>query len=178
MQRGGASGKGSSSAETNQTVTNNQVATESGIAVGGTNNSANISIRSLDPEVAEAAIRGNSTVSMFAIDRNADVSKFATGAVTQLSALFGDHISDLAAQNINLLQSVNQESADVAINSQNLAAHALDESFAISRSVAPQDPNYARQVLAGIDSKTIVYVILGILGILGLGYFFLKKGKS
>ena len=134
MQKGGASGKGSSSAETTQTVTNQQVATESGIAIGA-NSSAAINVSTLDPEVAEAAIRGNSDVSKFAIDRNASVSAFATGAVTQLAGLFGDKVSDLAAQNINLLQSVNQESADVAISGQQLAARALDASFADRKSV-------------------------------------------
>lgn len=172
----GASGKGSSSAETNQTVANNQVATESGIAVGGSNNDTRISVTTLDPEVAAAAIRGNSDVSKFAIDRNAAVSEFATGAVTSLAGLFGNQISDLAAQNINLLQSVNQESTNVALSSQQLASRALDESFAVSRAVAPQDPNYTQTTLADTQSRTVIYIVVGAIVVFA-GFFFLRKAK-
>lgn len=171
----GASGKGSSSAETNQTVANNQTAADSGIAVGGTNNSANISVSTLDPEVAEAAIRGNSDVSKFALQSNADVSEFATSAVTSLSALFGDKVSDLASQDINLLQSVNQENTDTALSAQQLASRALDQSFAISKSVAPQDASYAQETLASTDSKTLIYVVMGIVALVGLGFIFFHK---
>lgn len=179
----GASGKGSSSAETNQTVTNQQVATESGIAVGANSNAA-ISVTTSDPEVLEAALKANTAVSSFAADTN----KFAIGAVTDLAGTsilaqnalatkFGNNVSDLAAQNINLLQSVGQEQSNVALQAQALASRALDQSFGVSRAVAPQDPNYTTSDLASTQSKTIIYIVLGLVAMLGLGFLFLKKSR-
>lgn len=170
-------GKGSSSAETQNTATNNQVATESGIAVGGTNNSANISVTTSDPEVLEAALKSNTDVNQFATDAVTTLAGTSILAQNSLATKFGQNVSDLAAQNINLLQSVNQENTATTLAGLDVAKGALDQSFAISRSVAPQDPSYAQETLAQNNSKTIIWIVLGMLG-LGIVFFFGFKKKA
>lgn len=200
----GQSGKGNSSAQTTNQVSNQQVATTSGIALGAGATGNEINVSSSDPKVAAAAIAGNSQVAGEALGSNvavtsdalnfaghaadvaAQTNQFATQAVENiaggslqlqdnLATKFTGAVSDLAAQNINLLQSVGQQQTDVALNAQNAAKDALDQSFAVSESVAPQDPNYATESLAGTQSQTIVYIVLGILAILGLGFVFLRR---
>ncbi len=189
----GTSGKGSSSAETTQQVENNQVATESGLAFGRNATGNEVNITTDNPEIVKAAIAGNAYVSDKALGFAgasaaiaADVNKFAVGAVENLAGTsvlaqnalatkFGQNVSDLAAQNINLLQSVNQEQTDVALRALGVSNDALDKSFAVSRAVAPQDANFTQSDLAATTGKTILYLVLGLVALLGLGFIFYKK---
>ncbi len=189
----GTSGKGSSSAETTQQVENNQVATESGLAFGRNATGNEVNITTDNPEIVKAAIAGNAYVSDDALKFAgasaaiaADVNKFAVGAVENLAGTsvlaqnalatkFGQNVSDLAAQNIDLLQSVNQQQTDVALKALGVSNDALDKSFAVSRAVAPQDANFTQSDLAATTGKTILYLVLGLVALLGLGFIFYKK---
>ncbi len=198
----GTSGKGSSSAETTQQVENNQVATESGLAFGRNATGNEVNITTDNPEIVKAAIAGNAYVSDKALGFAgasaaiaADVNKFAVGAVENLAGTsvlaqnalatkFGQNVSDLAAQNINLLQSVNQEQTDVALRALGVSNDALDKSFAVSRAVAPQDANFTQSDLAATTGKTILYLVLGprlssLFARLGTPWFpFLRHGET
>ncbi len=190
------SGKGNSSSETKQTAYNQQVATESGIAIGA-NSQASISVQTSDPEVARTAILGNSAVAGAAFNfaghsaeiaaetnrlAQAGVERIAGGSILAQSELAGRSIdaqnfltskfstdtANLAAQNISLLQSIGNQQSDIALAGQKLAGDALTQSFAVSRAVAPQDANYSVTELAGTASKLVLYIVLGIAAIFGI----------
>ena len=172
----GQSGKGNSSAETNQTANNYQVATQSGIAVGGANNSANINVTTADPEVAKAAIQGNVYATNSALnfaghaaDVAAAANEYATGAIQNVASLsissaddlstkFLGAVNDTTASNINLLQSLGQQQSDVAINSEKLASDALASSFSIAGQAAPHDAGAVAENLSTTTSKTFLYL--------------------
>ncbi len=191
----GQSGKGNSSAETKQTANNYQVATQSGIAVGGQGNSANINVSTADPEVAKTAIQGNAYVSSQALLANthttdsalnfaghaadvaASVNEYATGAIKDVASLsivsgndlstkFLGAVNDTTAKNINLLQSVGQQESDTAINAQKLASEALQSSFSIAGNAAPQSAGAVAENLSAITSKTFLYIAAAVGAIL------------
>lgn len=181
----GQSGKGNSSAATTQNVSNQQVATESGIAIGA-NSKADINVNTLDPEVAKAAIAGNVLANRdslvfagHAAEVSADVNKFSTLAVSniasasilgqnELATKFIEGAGDLAAQNVNLLQSLNQQQTDVALRSLGTANDALTQSFAVSRATAPQDANYT-------VTSAIKYIAIALAVVFGAMFIFRKK---
>lgn len=186
------SGKGNSASETSSTtnVSNQQVATESGIAVGA-GSSASISVTSSDPGVVKEALRANAatsgsafTFAGHAAEIAAQTNALATRSVENiagtsilaqnaLATKYTEHVSENAAQNINLLQSVAQQGTDIALSGQKLAGDALDKSFAVSRAVAPQDANYS-------STETTKYYVYGAVAIavIFLGMLFLRGKRS
>jgi hypothetical protein len=181
-------GNSSSKQESKTNVTNQQVATESGIAVGA-GASANISITSSDAETTKNALiasaANNQSAFNFAghaAEVAADTNRFATTAVRDiagtsieaqnaLATKYTEHVSDTAAQNINLLQSIAQQQTDVGLKGLDVANEALNKSFAVSRAVAPQDANYTQTE----TSKYMLYAVIAVAVIFGLSTFLFRK---
>ncbi len=168
---GGASGKGTSQAKTEQTVTNKQVATQSGIALGSDANNNTINVQSADPEVAKTAIAGVTIAESQALNfagRAGEAALATSDRATQsaiqsttfLASKVGDVLGENARQNIGLLQSVAQNSTDVALKSESVASAALDKSFDVAKSTAPQDPSYALQTTIGKVGYIIAAIVV------------------
>lgn len=186
---GGASGKGTSQAKTEQSVVNQQTASTSGIALGAQSHNNTVNVQTADPSVARTAIEGNviaegqalqfaghaadvaSRTNEFAIGSVESVAKYSVGANTSLATKFLDSVNENSKANIGLLQSVGQNETDIALQAQRASAQALDASFQVSRSVAPQDPSYALQTTL---SKT-AYIIMAIVAAVFLGFFITRK---
>lgn len=175
-------GKGNSSAATTQTANNEQVATQSGIAIGAKAEGNTINVSSSDPEVAKYALGSSlsfaghaadvaGAVNESAISGLKGVAELSISSGNDLAKKFLSSVSDTAAQNINLLQSVGQNETEVALNAQRSSAAALQSSFDVSKSVAPQDPSYALQTTLSKTAYIIVAVVVA--GFLGL--FLLRK---
>lgn len=196
---------GDKKTETNVTnnVSNQQVATESGIALGANSSGNSIAISTSDPEVTRAALgagvataRDSLSFAGHAADVAASVNALALRSVEgiagqsidqigrnsargfdfaeSLSSKFSKESGDLAAQNISLLGSIANQQTDVALNAQNKASEALDKSFAVSRATAPQDSNFSLTEIVGSTQKTIVYVFVGI-AVLATAFFMFRK---
>lgn len=190
------SGKGNSAQQTNQSATNQQVATTSGVAVGA-NSQASINIQTSDPETVKAALLANAGVNRDSLVTNAHVTDSALDfaghaaevaastnrqALTSIENIAGGSIlanSNLATKfidnsskdynsGINLLQSIGNQQSDIALASQQLASRALDSSFAVSRAVAPQDTNFT-------VTTTIKYIAIGLAVVFGAFFIFRKK---
>lgn len=190
------SGKGNSAQQTTQQVSNQQVATQSGIAVGA-NSQASINVQTSDPETVKNALLANASVSRDSLTTNAHVTdsaldfaghaaEVAAGtsrqALTSIENIAGGSIlanSNLATKfidsssrdyqsGINLLQSVGQQNTDIALQSQRAASGALDASFAVSRATAPQDNNFT-------VTETIKYVVIGLAVVFAAFFIFKKK---
>lgn len=186
----GASGKGTSQAKTEQTANNLQTATTSGLALGAYSNNNKVDIQTSDPEVAKTAIAGNvvaegqalnfaghaadvaAEVNKSSIDSIESVARYGIGSGNALAGKFLDSVSQTAAQNIGLLTSVGQNETDVALASQRASAQALDASFQVSKSVAPQDPSYALQTTL---SKTAYIIVSLVVAAIGAVFLFRKK---
>ncbi len=163
-------GKGNSEAKTEQTAYNEQVATTSGIAVGA-RNTGTVNILSSDPETVKNSLAASAFTSHEAFnfaghsaDLATQVNQSTTKAITDTAELailggnnlagkFLDSVSDQAVQNIGLLQSLGNSQADIAKNSQDAANQALQASFGVARSVAPQDPSFALETTVGTIGK-------------------------
>lgn len=198
----GQSGKGNSSAQTTNQVSNQQVAAQSGIALGAGAQGNEINISSSDPEVARAAlIAGNNSQAIaaqaqvatsgqafnfagHAADVAAQTNNFATQAVesiaggsilaqNDLATKFGKNVSDLAAQNVGLLQSVGQELTTVSLASLDSNNKALDSAFGVAAQAAPQTDNYTATALAETSSKTYLYIALAVAAV--FGFMMLRK---
>ncbi len=188
----GLFGFGTSENTTKTDVTNQQVATESGIATGGSGNNTKISIQTADPEVAKSAIIGqtlttdraltfgenvvgaNTALNASAINAIASNANLAILGSNDLATKFAKSTSDQQAKNIDLLQSLSDQSAQAELRSQNLAAGALDASFAISKSVAPQSSAFQTESVVGSFSK-ITYVVIAVAGLIFALYAFRRK---
>jgi hypothetical protein len=185
---GGASGKGTSQAKTEQQVTNKQVASQSGIALGADARDNVINVQSADPGVAktaiETAIGGNAVVTDMAFNfagrageaaaKTADnATQTAIAGNTFLASKFVDALGEDARQNIGLLQSVGQNATDIAMAGQRSADKALEQSFNVSKSVAPQDPSYALQTTLSKTAYIIVAVIVA-----GIAAIFIFRKKA
>lgn len=197
-------GNKKSSSDTNITSTNQQVATESGIALGANASGNQISITSSDADVTRAALaagvasgRDSLSFAGHAADVAAQTNMFALRTVEgvagksideigrnsargfdfaeSLSTKFAQGAGELAAQNIGLLSSISNANTDVALNAQDKASRALDQSFAVSKSTAPQDANFSLTEVVGTASKTIIFVIVGIAVVVGLFFAFRKR---
>ncbi len=190
------SGKGNSAQQTNQTASNQQVATESGIAFGAGNSGA-VNIQTSDPETVKAALLATAGVNRDSLVTNAhvvdsslgfaghaadvaaatnqkaltSVENIAGGSITantMLATKFIDSSSKDFISGINLLQSVGNQQTDVALAAQTLARGALDQSFAVSRAVAPQDTNFT-------VTTTIKYIAIALAVAFGAFFFFRRK---
>ncbi len=190
------SGKGNSAQQTNQTASNQQVATESGIAFGAGNTGA-VNIMTSDPETVKAALVATAGVNRDSLVTNAHVvdssltfaghsadvaaatnrqaldavENIAGGSITANTALatkFIDSSSKDYISGINLLQSVGNQQTDVALGAQTLANRALDSSFGVARAVAPQDTNFT-------VTTTIKYIAVALAVAFGAFFFFRRK---
>ncbi len=190
------SGKGNSAQQTTQSATNQQVATESGVAVGA-NSTASINIQTSDPDTVKNALVFGAGVNRDSLVTNAHVVDSSLNfaghaadiaeatnrqAITSIENVAGGSIlanSNLATKfidssskdyqsGINLLQSVGQNQTDVALQSQRVASGALDASFAVSRATAPQDNNFT-------VTETIKYVVIGLAVVFAAFFIFKKK---
>jgi len=200
----GQSGKGNSSAQTTQQATNQQVAAQSGIALGAGSHGNEINISSSDPEVSKYALGTSVAQSQVALGANAHVTDSALNfaghaaevaagtnnlalsavqsiaggsilAQNDLATKFGENTSKLAAQNIGLLQSVGQELTTVSLASLENNKSALDSAFGVAAQVAPQTDNFTATALGTTLSKTVLYIGLAVAAIFGLFFFSRKK---
>lgn len=190
----GQSGKGNSSAQTTQQVANNQVATESGIALGAGAKGNSINVSTSDPETVKAALTANAYVtndslgfaghaadvaaqtSIFAQKTVEDIAGGSILANNDLASKFSRNISDLAAQNVGLLSSVANNLTDVSLGAQDSNNKALDLAFGVAAQAAPQTDNYTATALAATSSKTFMYIAIAIAAV--FGFFFLARKKA
>jgi hypothetical protein len=183
-------GKGSSSAETTQQTTNNvkneQVAAQSGIAVGA-NSSAEINVTTADPEVAKAALLSNAAtsnsalnfaghaadsalsvandVSKTAITQTADTANLAIIGNTKLASEYASHVSEDQARNIGLLQDLANQNVNTTLANNKLTEKALDASFTQASNAAPQSEGATAKILTDTAFKYII-IIVGIIAVL------------
>lgn len=192
---GGASGKGTSQATTQQTATNQQTAADSGIALGAGSHGNTVSVTTSDPEtvknslLASAAAENSAlnfaghagdvaaSVNEFSISALRDTANMSVAAQNDLATKFISGVGDVAAQNVNLLQSLSDNQTGVTLQAQKASQAALDASFAVSKSVAPQDPSFALENVVGGLSKTALYIVLGVAALF-IGFFALKGKKA
>lgn len=181
---GGASGKGTSQAKTEQRVDNKQVATQSGLALGADARDNVINVQTADPEVAKIAIAGQTVAvdraltfgnesQRIAAQTSEKATETAVAGNTFLASKFVDALGENARQNIGLLQSVGQNATDIAMAGQRSADKALEASFNVSKSVAPQDPSYALQTTLG----KVAYIIIAVI-VAGVAAIFLFRKKA
>lgn len=122
-----------------------------------------------------------------AADVAAQTNEFATKAVediaggsilaqNDLATKFGKNTSDLAAQNVSLLQSVGQELTTVSLKALDNNHDNSQLAFGVAAQAAPQTDNYTATALAETSSKTYLYIALA--AVAGLLLFFLGKKRS
>lgn len=188
----GLFGFGTSENNSKTNVYNEQVATQSGIATGGNNNTSYIT--SSDPEVATTAIRGGAAIVDRAFSYGTDIfntstkaNVAATSAIQNVGSLailsnadltkkFADSITDSQAKNIDLLQGIAQNENEQGQRSQELAKGALDASFAVATRANPQSSGYVIENVIGSASKLFLYVIGAV--VLIFGFYAFKRRSS
>lgn len=185
--------KGESSAQTTQTASNQQVAAQSGIALGVGAQGNEINVSSSDPEVAKYAIQGNVVAEGQALgfaghaaDVAATASQEATHAIesvagtsilssNDLATKFGDNTAKLAADQVNLLGSVAQEATTIALGNQATTNAALQGAFGVAAQAAPQTDNYTATALSQTASKTYLYIAAAVVAVFGIIILSRKK---
>lgn len=188
----GSFGFGTTDSETTTNVHNENVAAQSGIALGNQSYGNSVSVTTADPEVAKTAIIGNVAVAGsalnfgdHALDISSDISRSSISAIQSNAALSILSSNDMAtkfakatsvseANNIALLSSLSTENANSSIRSSQLASQALDSSFAIAHNAAPQTDAAQLENVTGSVSK-ILYVFFGLGALVAVVFFFRKK---
>ena len=166
--------------ETIQT-TNEQVATESGLAQGGSGNKNFVSIQRVDPTVtgqafdfASNAVDLSTRLGATAVNAATTNANNAIAANTIFASKFADTLGNAHSKDLEFLREVNQDNTATNLSTQALAKNALDSSFAIATRANPQSEGFVLENALGQFSK-IFYVIGGIIAVGLLIYAFKRK---
>ena len=162
-------GFGTSENKTTTNVSNQQVATESGIALGA-NSTNSVSIMTADPEIAKASFEANVGVSQAALDSNMLTSALAIKSSVDTSKLFSEGVRDIYGTSAAALTSANQDNAALSNKLANLVG-----SFAGAAPTSLKDEYDGSGTGAQTTSVKKWFIIGGLL-IAGLvAYVFLKR---
>lgn len=172
-----SSNKTSTNTTVNTTTTNQQVAAESGIALGA--GASGNTIVTADPEIVGQALATSEFISGRALqtvdasnDRLSAVHALAIQGHENLATKYMEAARGQAQDNIAFLQ-------NVADNQFAALDKTLDESFGIAKSVAPQDAAYSVQELSRTTFEGMTKIAIAGVAILGLVFtFFLLKKKA
>ena len=162
-------GFGSTENRSTTNVSNQQVATESGIALGA-GSSGSVSIMTADPEVAKAAFDANVGVSKSAFESNMLTSALAIKSSVDTSKLFSEGVRDIYGTSAAALTSANQDNAALSNKLANLVG-----SFAGAAPTSLKD-EYDGSGTKAQETSVKKWFIMGGLLIAGLiAFVFLKK---
>lgn len=169
----GMFGFGTSENKSTTNVSNQQVATESGIALGANSNNT-VSIMTADPEIAKASFAANVGVSEAAFKTSALTSGLAIASSENMAKTFIKGVGDNFAQTSALLQSSAQDNAAISNKLVGLADKSLGESFQNAARSTEQTDGY----MAETSSNNLTKIILGVLVVAGVAaYLFFRRAK-
>lgn len=169
----GMFGFGTSENKSTTNVSNQQVATESGIALGA-NSTNTVSIMTADPEIAKASFAANVGVSEAALKTNALTSGLAIASAENMSKSFISGVNDNFATTAALLQSSAQDNAAISNKLVGLADKSLSESFQNAARSTEQTEGYQNETASNNTTK----IILGVLLVVGVAAFFIfRRGR-
>ena len=169
----GMFGFGTSENKSTTNVSNQQVATESGIALGA-NSTNTVSIMTADPEIAKASFEANVGVSEAALKSNALTSGLAIAGSKDMAKIFTDASTDQFETTAALLQSSAQDTAAISNKLVSLADKSLEESFQNAARSTEQTSGYQNET----SSNNMTKIILGVLVVAGIAaFFFFRRGK-
>lgn len=108
------------------------------------------------------------------------VSDIAGGSIlaqNDLATKFGDKVSEIAGQNVSLLQSIAQENTTVSLKALDNSHDALGSAFGVAAQAAPQTDNYTATELASTSAKTYIYIAIAA-GLALFGFFFFGRKRA